>query len=163
MIKYQQIQKHLLPFHVKNNEIKEIGIKNSICYYFGDIIKIEDFDLHNILKDKKPYKNILVYKISHKSLLGYKPLRIGFDKIDGIIRVYDETRYLVLFVNEKYHSIYERIIYLISVKSDITYIISHNYAKVDLCESLPMKKTMTLCYVIILVIKIKIITAIIHC
>ena len=138
MIKYQQIQKHLLSFHITNSELKEIGIKNRICYYFDDIIWI----------DKKPYKNILVYKISHKILLGYKPLRIEFDKIDGIIRVCDETRYLVLFVNEKYYSIYERIIYLISVKSDITYIISHNYAKVDLCDSLPMKKTMTLCYII---------------
>ena len=148
MIKYQQTQKHLLSFHITNSELKEIGIKNRICYYFDDIIKIEDFDLQNIWIDKKPYKNILVYKISHKILLGYKPLRIEFDKIDGIIRVCDETRYLVLFVNEKYYSIYERIIYLISVKSDITYIISHNYAKVDLCGSLPMKKTMTLCYII---------------
>ena len=28
------------------------------------------------------------------------PLRIRFDKIDGFIRVYDETRYLVLFGTE---------------------------------------------------------------
>ena len=27
-----------------NNELKEIDIKNRTCYYFDDIIKIEDFD-----------------------------------------------------------------------------------------------------------------------
>ena len=30
-------------------------------------------------------------------LTGSKHLRIIFDKIDGIIRIYDETRYLALF------------------------------------------------------------------
>ena len=54
-----------------------------------------------------------------------KPLRIRFDKIHGFIRVYDRTRYLVLFDTEKYDSIYNRIIFSISHKSDITYVISH--------------------------------------
>ena len=27
-----------------NGELKDIIIKNDICYYFDDIIKIEDFD-----------------------------------------------------------------------------------------------------------------------
>ena len=60
--------------------------------------------------------------------------------------VSDWTRYLVLFVSEKYDSIYDRIRYLISVKSCITYIISLNYAtiKVHSYDSLPLEKTMTL-------------------
>ena len=58
-----------------------------------------------------------------------KPLRVRFDKIDGFIRVYDGTRYLVLFGSEKYNSIYNKIRYLISVKGGITYVISHNYSK----------------------------------
>ena len=29
-----------------------------MCYYFGDIIKIEDFDLGNIIIDEKSYENI---------------------------------------------------------------------------------------------------------
>ena len=37
------------------------------CYYFDDIIKIEDFDPDNILIDEKSYENILVYIISYKS------------------------------------------------------------------------------------------------
>ena len=41
--------------------------------------------------------------------LGAKPLRIGFDKVDGFIRVYDGTRYLVLFESERYDSIYNRL------------------------------------------------------
>ena len=31
-----------------------------------------------------------------------KPLRIRFDKIDGFIKVYDVTRYLVLFGPKRY-------------------------------------------------------------
>ena len=33
---------------------------------------------------KKSYKNILVYDISYKTLIGAKPLRIKFDKINGL-------------------------------------------------------------------------------
>ena len=47
-----------------------------------------------------------------------KSLRIRFDKIDGFLRVYDGTRYLVLFGAEKYDSIYN-IRYLIVVKSGV--------------------------------------------
>ena len=36
-----------------NDKLKEIVIKNLTCYYFKDIIKIEDFDLNNILIDEK--------------------------------------------------------------------------------------------------------------
>ena len=79
----------------------------------------------------------------YKSLIDSKPLRIRFNKIDGLLRVYDGTRYLVLFRCEKYDSICNRIRYLISVKSDITYVISHNYAKikVDLYSTLTLEKT----------------------
>ena len=37
---------------------------------------------------EKSYKNILVYKISYKTLIGAKP----FDKIDGFIRVHGGSR-----------------------------------------------------------------------
>ena len=58
------------------------------------------------------------------------------------VRLYDGTRYLVLFGSEKHDSIYNRIRYLISVKSGITYVTFHNYAKikVDSYDSLPLKK-----------------------
>ena len=77
-----------------NEKLKEINIKNRTCYYFEDIIKIEYFDIDNILIDEKSYEDILVYDISYKNLITGKPLRIRFGKIDGFIRVYDGTRYL---------------------------------------------------------------------
>ena len=60
-------------------------------------IRTEDFDLDNILIDEKPYENILVYGISYKTLIGTKPLRIRFKKVDRFIRVYDGTRFELLF------------------------------------------------------------------
>ena len=95
----------------------------------------------------------MIYNISYRFLSGPKPLRIKFDKIDGFITVYNGTRYLVLFGPEKYVAIYYRIIYFISQKSGITYVISHNYAriKVDSYDSLPLEKTLSLHNVMILI------------
>ena len=50
-----------------------------------------------------------------KTLIDPKPLRFRFNKIDGFIRIYDETRYLTLFGSEKYDPIYNRIRYLIRI------------------------------------------------
>ena len=69
------------------------------------MIKIEDFDLDDILIDEKWWEKILASNISYKNFVGAKRLPIRFDKIDGLIRVYDGTRYLVLFGSEKYDSI----------------------------------------------------------
>ena len=90
-----------------NDELKEIDIKDCMCYYFYDIIKIEDFDFGNILKDEKSCENTLVYNILFKTLVGSKPLCIRFDKRDGFVRVYDEIRYLALFSPEEYEAIYD--------------------------------------------------------
>ena len=63
-------------------------------------------------------------------MIGVKSLRIRVDKIDGLIRIYDGIRYLVLFGSEKHNAIYNRIRYLTSLKSSITYVFSHYYAKI---------------------------------
>ena len=88
------------------------------------------------------FQNILIYGISNKTLIGEKPLRIEFDKIDGFIRIYDGSRYLTLLASESYDGIYNRIRYLISIKSSITYIFSDSFAetKVDSYPSLPIEK-----------------------
>ena len=91
-----------------------------MCYYFDSIIKLEDLDFDITLLDEKSYDNILVYGISYKTLIGAKPLHVRFDKIDWFLRVYDESRYLVLLGPEKYDAILNRIRYLIGVKSGIT-------------------------------------------
>ena len=69
-------------------------------------------------------------------------MRIRFGKIDGFIRIYDGTKYLTLFGSEKYEAIYNRIRYLISQKTGITYIYFHYFAKikVDTYDSLPIEK-----------------------
>ena len=138
---------------MESNEFEKVLIKNCTCYYFDDTNKLEDFDINNILIDEKSHKNILIYDISYKTLIGSKPLRIRFDKIDGFIRIYDGTRYLTLFGSEKCDAIYDRIRYLISLKSGITYIFSHYFAKikVDSYDSLPIEKTLTFYNVIILI------------
>ena len=72
-------------------------------------------------------------------------MHIRFNNIEGFIRVYDGTRYLVLFGDEKYYFLYNRIRYLTGVKIGITYVISHNYAKikVDSFDSLPLEQNVT--------------------
>ena len=47
-----------------NIELKKFSIKNCTCYN-NYIIKIEDFDFHNVLLDEKSYEHILIYNISY--------------------------------------------------------------------------------------------------
>ena len=79
-------------------------------------------------------------------MFGAKPLRIIFDKIDGFVRVYDGTKYLVLLGG------LDKIRYLIGMKSGIAYIVSYKYAKIsDSYDSFSLEKTLTLHSLIILV------------
>ena len=134
-----------------HDELKETDIRNRTCYYFDAKTKTEDFNLDNILIKKKWYKNILVYNISYKTLIDAKPLRSGVDKIDRFIRVYDGNKYLILC--EKHDFIYNKIRYLIRVKSGITYVISQNDAKIktDSYDSLPLEKAMIFYNVLMLI------------
>ena len=45
---------------MENNWFQKVRIKNRTCYYFDDIIKLEDFDLENISVDEKSQENILI-------------------------------------------------------------------------------------------------------
>ena len=128
-----------------NDKLNKLILKFVQIIISSNIIKIENFDLDNILIDEKSSENILVYDISYKTLIGAKPLRIRPNNVDGFIRVYDETRYLVLLGGEKYDFIYNKTFDLIGAKSDITYVIFHNYPKinVDLYDSLPVEKALS--------------------
>ena len=130
---------------MENNQFWNARIKNRRCYYFDDIITLQDFCFNNILIDKRSHENILIYDVSHKNLIGPKTWRIKCDKIDGLVRIYDGTRYLTVFDSEKYGTIYDRIRCLISLKSGITYVFSHYFAKikVDSYESLSIEKIFT--------------------
>ena len=95
--------------------------------------------------------NLMEKLVKHKILLTFLLITIVL-LIAISIRIYDGTRCLVLFGNEKYDFIYNRVRYIISVKSGITYIISHNYAKmkVDSYDSSPLEKAVTFHNAIIL-------------
>ena len=103
-----------------------------------DVIKLKGFDFDNVLIGEKSYENVLICNISYKTLIGPMLLRIRFDKIDGFIRIYDGSKYLVLLGP----AIYNKIRYLISLKGGITDVFSYYYTKikVDSYDSLPTKK-----------------------
>ena len=117
---------------MENNEFQIVRVKNRTCYYFDNMIKLEDFHFEIILIDEKSCEHTLIYDISCRTLIDAKPLCITFDKIDEFIRVYNGTKYLLLLRPEKYNAIYNRISYILSLKSGITDIFSHNYAKIKL-------------------------------
>ena len=115
-------------------------VLKSYVLSFQKIIKLEDFDFNNILLVEKLHENILIYDISYKTLINSKPLRIRFDKIDRFFRIYDGNKCLVLLIPENYDAIYNRVTYLISIKSSITDVFAYYYAKikVDSYDPLPI-------------------------
>ena len=50
-------------YNMEINELNKVPIKNRTFYYFHDIIKLENFDLHNILIEQNLQENILIYDI----------------------------------------------------------------------------------------------------
>ena len=103
-----------------NDELKEIDIKNRACYYFDDIMGLLEFYFEsNILgkeSSENSHENILIYDIPYKTFMDAKLLSIRFDKLDGFIKIYDGTRYIVVFDPKRYDAIYNRIRYLVSKK-----------------------------------------------
>ena len=74
------MQNKMVQNKTENNEFKVVRIKNRTCYYFGDIIKLKDCDVDNILIDGKSHENVFIYDIS------YKTLSIRLDKIERIYK-----------------------------------------------------------------------------
>ena len=132
-------------------ELKKIGIKKSTCYYFKGIIRAWDryidIDFSGISLDEKLYKekyeNILVYDISYKT--SAKPFRIRYDEIDGFIKIYTATRYLVLLDRGWFDGICDRIKYVMSEKISITDSINHNLGRIKIYshKSLHAEKILT--------------------
>ena len=54
-----------------------------MCYYFSDIMTLEDFHLDNILIDEKSHENIWIYNILYTTLIDPNFLHIRFDQIDA--------------------------------------------------------------------------------
>ena len=66
------------------NKFKNIDL--SRFYYFDNIIRVEGIDFDNILLNKKPCENILIYDTSYKTFMGVKPLRVRFDQVYGSLK-----------------------------------------------------------------------------
>ena len=118
-IKYQ-VKKHLLPFQVTNNELKEIMycninqkmsykvehivMKNHTNYFLDDIINIKNFDPNNIKTNKKSCKGILIYCIGYMKVKDLKcvkinianPLHIIVSKVNGYFTEIIGNKYLTL-------------------------------------------------------------------
>ena len=117
----------------KENELKEIYIKNRVCYYFDDIISGTKIYFSNIILNKILHENISVDSISYKSPAGPKPLRIRFDKIGGFIISLDgKVQNLVLFDYGLFDKICDRIKCCISKKCGITNSINYNFGKIKI-------------------------------
>ena len=60
-----------------NDELKETDIKNPMCHYFHDIMRVRDFVFDNTFLDEtsyeNSYENILIYDIWFKTFMGAKP------------------------------------------------------------------------------------------
>lgn len=67
----------------------------------------------------KNLMKIFLFIKFHKKLIGAKPLHILFAKVDEFIRSYNETKYLELFASGKNNVNFNKIRYLIRVKSII--------------------------------------------
>ena len=105
------------------NEFKKVGIKIRMCYFFDDIIEIQNFDFDNNILDEKCEGNNLMYDVLYKTMIGAKPLDIMFDKVNGFITDYDEVKYLILFVLGKYDAFFDRIIYKNKTKKSVFFLI----------------------------------------
>ena len=106
------------------NELKEIDIKNRVCYYFNDIINGTKINFSNILLDKKLYENISVYNILYKTSTGPKPLHIRFDKTNGFIIVLDgKNKHLILLDYGLFNKICDKNKYLTSKKVGLQIVI----------------------------------------
>ena len=42
-------------------ELKQINIKNRTCYFYNDIINLDEFDVSKIKVDKKDFNDINIY------------------------------------------------------------------------------------------------------
>ena len=74
----------------------------------------------------------MIYDILYKTLIRARPSFIMFDKENGFIRDFEWAKYLALLSPEKFDTIVDRIRYLIRLKSGISYVFSHNYAKIKI-------------------------------
>ena len=89
---------HLYKWKQQNN------IKNRTCYFYNDIIDLDNFEARLIKIDKKSYKDINIYNIGYvtKKKIGdcmninsVNPLYLGITHVNGYIEEKGMDKYLV--------------------------------------------------------------------
>ena len=66
-----------------SNSIKDIEVKNCMCYFFDDIISIKNLEQNNIKTDEKSHKNIFIYYNRYVTIKDLK-----YVKINGVNLLY---------------------------------------------------------------------------
>ena len=85
-----------------SDKVKDINIEKRTCYFFNDIINIENFDPNNIKIDKKSNKHILIYCIGYAIIKEYikiysvNPLYLIFRYVDRYFEEINGNKYLML-------------------------------------------------------------------
>ena len=81
-------------------DIKDINIKKRTCYFYDDMINIEDSDSSLLKIDEKSFKNIVIYYIGYiakkdkYAVNSVNPLYLFFHEVDGFIEEKGGSRYL---------------------------------------------------------------------
>ena len=74
---------------------KQVNIKNRTCYFYNDIIDLENFDASLLKIDKKSYKDIGVYNVGYvtkkkiddcMNINSINPLYLGITHSNGYIK-----------------------------------------------------------------------------
>ena len=85
-------------------KIRQIEIKNRTCYFYSDIINIEEFDSNFLNIDKKHYKGINIYYIGYitikkigdwENIHSVNPLYLLINHASGYIEEKNGNKYLI--------------------------------------------------------------------
>ena len=124
LLKYQVKQKHLLPFHITNDELAiKIKMNNNIkdediksYYFFSVIINIKNVDPNKIKIDEKSYNNIFIYYIEYVTIKDSKfvkiksvnPLYLIINRINGYFEKIRENKHLARVLTDESKEIIEK-------------------------------------------------------
>ena len=139
--------------------IKEINIKNRIYYFFDNMINIKDFNSNLIKIDKNSYKNIDIYYIGYITMKDFDYVKVNsvnslyliMNKVDGYFEEINGNKYLTLVFTDKnkevltkYTELWDGIKNFIKKISNKSGEYGKDFMKINLDDSLPLKKTLKL-------------------
>ena len=141
--------------------IKQVNIKNRTCYFYNDIIDLENFKLNLLKINKKWYKDIGIYNIRHitikkiddcKNSYSVNPLCLNITHASGYIEEKGVNKYLVFDSTDdnkefikKYNDVFNGIKDKIKEMNSDECNYEKDYMKIkfNLDDDLPFKKALT--------------------